>query len=365
MIINLATADSLQGVMTRHRVILQDGADACRPWPADASIVSMVPDITLAAAGTGFFPRARAVAIQEGEWRVEFTAPMLRPPVGGWRVPAPAQVRARGSGGRSITIAHADPESRTIRPLVDLSRIEVTRCDVGDPRAILTRWLIEAPVQAILGTDRGPRVGSGVRDGLRGLFVWPPPRREQILLSRELSYLERIRRGTVRLPELMARRLREISMRLARIESDPDHPVTMNDTQVDAQVARLTRMVRDRACAAIWFRRGELRGVFNPSPEGGPKGRSAQEFLVRMDPESYPGWVFIWHLGQTRRGGQRCLGTGFGPLQEFERDRDAFAIIDLILNYIECNGVGAIRRRHPMPVDFLDAVDLLDVLEGA
>jgi len=350
----------LRGIMVRNRVELNRRAREI-PWREASAIVSRVPEVQLEFAEWGWSTRGRKLTLRDGQRKVDFHGHLMPSPEGGYD-DARVAVTGLDSTGRRVPLVLSDPVSRTIRLLVDPRRIRVTPDVSPDPVMFMNDLLIGAPLEALMKTDGEPIMGSEFPEALQSLFAYPVRQRERVILNRERSYLERLREGTIRFPEMMTRRLRAITRRLDHLEAGDQPPAPLQRQELSGQADRLARLVRSRACAALWVCRGEMGGRFNPAPEGGPKGRGPLEFRIKVDPEAYPGWVFIWPPDRKRENpAPSCLGSGFNMLQELEAQRDAFAMVDLVINYVEMNDIGWPRTRRARPGDL--AFETLGFLE--
>ena len=327
--------------MTEHRVALLKDQEGLIQAEDPAAIVAGLPYIRVDEGNGAFAGRRKRLRLKRDSAHVTLRArnrPLPPDPGNGsvlvqWAV---------DYANRRIPVCCADPRTRTIHLLVELGRAEIVDAATGiDPVAMLVDSFFAETVAAWLKDAEEPRVGREVGRHLRSLLVAQPQER-RALLNGELSFLERLASSEV-LPQALADRIELLRCSL-QSSARTKAAAKAGRQVVDREISRLERLVASRACGALRFSEGEILGLLNPRRLG--QGWSVKPLIFRLQllRPRYRPVLSIWNPGgsEAGRGNARCLGEGDLVIRELMGCGDVYGLVDVVLNFVETNQVGAV-----------------------
>ena len=351
MIGNLARSERLRELMVKYRVVLLHEGEVVPKRPGRSAIVSRVPDIRLDCPSGKLETYESTLRLEDADGSLTFRTRLCKEAhatadsdsVVAWAV---------DESGRRYPASAVDLESRTIHLPMGLYHVEILKTGGDlDPLDFLTAKLIENPMRSIMAQDGPPSIGCDVRDGVQALFPIGQMRDEENYLKKELAFLERLRPTMTRFTERFSGRIKEISHRLAFLCSRRQ-PVELPERVVVHQLSMLSRVVQQRACSWLQFDKQGITGAVNPSPQVGQRGRGAVEFRIQNAMHHFMPEVHVWTRTGRQRNRPRCLGIGAEIIMHYQKERDPFGMVDVVLNYIDTNKVGA-HRRPAVPIPAL------------
>jgi hypothetical protein len=342
-----ALREGFARVAAERRVALVEDARGLVQTGDPAAIVSPLPYLVVERGRKGF-GRLRKLALEQGFVLRARVRPEPPEPAGGFEV----RVAWRDARGRAVPVACADRRGHSLRLLVELESMEVLEHEgsVLDPAGLIVRRILEEPLAALLAGDGEPSVGTEVESQLRGLLQEQESARAQAL-ERELSLLERIA-SAGSLPGFMGGRLEW----LRGVQREPRPAPPRTEAPVPREVSRLRRLVATRVCGALRFGRGEISGLINPRRLARGRSVRALAFRLELDRARCLAVLRLWSPAEPEggRGRPQCLGEGDLILRQLADEGDLFGVVDVVLNYVETNAVGAglalhLAREEPEP----------------
>ena len=341
--------DELDRLMADHRVTLLTDKYEFVSRRDPAAIVSSVPALTVQTGAQLYAGRRRRIRLENGSGHVTLLARTRKLP--STEGPSRSLVRyGVNRFGRRVPVCVLSFTSQTLHLLVDLREARLIETSPGiDPAAVIVEQLYGRPVEALLTEDHHAWVGPDVR-GLAHTILANLHASRRKVVQDELSHLENLAAAHI-LPAALTRRIQTLRNWLGGQETGPPETpgpreqrektniATMPPTseQVEIEVSRLAQLVTSRACGAIRLSEDEITGLVNPRALGRNFSRPILFRLALSRFSPHPA-LRLWNpLRPARQGDAPCLGQGGLMLCECYKSRDLYALVDLILNFLETN----------------------------
>jgi hypothetical protein len=334
-----AIRDRLFQTMARHRLALIKDQEGLIEPGGPKTIASRLPFVRLVGESGGFTGRRKRIRIGNGAGLI--VRARLRPappePDGGWT----SVLHGFDYRNRRLPLCCVDEGTPRIHVLVDLRTMEpLETAGEVDPVPFLVASLFDGPIESMIRKDTGavwvgPEVGKGVRQFM-GVRSW----RHRHLLEREKWLLEQ-HTMIEGLPAALKRRLAQLKQALAKTEETDEEN---GGESVEREVSRLRRLIASRVLGAIQFSDRSITGLVNPRRVAEGWGLRPLMFRLGFDRAGYRPCLFVWNPSGQSGGdvGPQCMGEGDCFLREFIEGRDVYCMLDLILNFLETNAIGAV-----------------------
>jgi hypothetical protein len=341
----------LDRLMANHRVTLLTDKYALTPRRDPAAIVSSVPAMTVQTGAALYAGRRQRIRLEGGSGHVTLLTRTRK--LASFEGPSRSLVQCGVDRfGRPVPVSILDFTSQTLHLLVDLreARLVETSSEI-DPAALVVEQIYGRAVAALLSEDHRAWVGPDVHSLARTILGNLHASRRKVVQD-ELSHLENLAAAHI-LPAALTRRVQTLRNWLGGRETAPPEAssrregrdeaniATMPPTseQVELEVSRLAQLVTSRACGVIHLGQEEITGLVNPRALGRSFSRPVLFRLALSRFSPHPA-LRLWNpLRPARQGDAPCLGQGALMLCDCYKTRDLYALVDLILNFLETNRI--------------------------
>jgi hypothetical protein len=167
------------------------------------------------------------------------------------------------------------------------------------------------------------------------------------LFRADVRMLERFL-GSDHVPPMLTQHLEDLKQAIQQQRERTARPV--NRKAVEREITRLCRLISSRACAALRFGEGAITGLLNPRLLGDRLRLKPLMFRLQVGAMRRRAVLYIWDpLKDEDRSRALCLGEADSVLRVMETEGNLYGLVDVVLNYIETNLVGAIPLKGGLP----------------
>lgn len=355
-----------------NRVALLDGATLPIQAGDPDSIVAGLPGITMDYLRPPAGARPRHLRVENGGRSVTLMSRVGPAPEGAdW---LRLQV-ARDRQKREVPLCGAEAREGRLVMLLELDRARIVRAELPEgesPQRFVAQCLIERPVRALLNHLRKGSartwVGKNVAHQVGAHVARRHPKQE--VLFRELGLLQSIATGRLA-RSAIARHLHALHHALrgqnekpepagsdaepAGSDAEPEGGLKVERSPVsasDVEVARLVRLLRDRACVALKLQPDRIVGLLGPRLLTEQLMLQAVMFRLLVSRPGRPPRLQCWNPVRPKATPrQLCIdGDAEDAIYWMQNRGDIYGLVDVVLNYMETNGIGAIGAGLGVPL---------------